>query len=57
MMALAALMVYVPEVRGCDPDGKFFLYAKMRKVLYMCLKSALLLYRKIWKNFHRQGFM
>ena len=56
MMALAAPEVYRKYV-AATPDGKPILYVKLCKALYGCLKSALLFYRKLWRDLHGRGFV
>ena len=56
MMALVAPEVYRKYV-AATPDGKPILYVKLCKVLYGCLKSALLVYCKLWKDLHGKGFI
>ena len=56
MMALTAPEVYRKYV-AATPDGKPILYVKLCKALYGCLRSALLFYRKLWKDLHGRGFV
>ena len=56
LMALAAPEVYRDHI-AVTSDGRTVLYVKLCKALYGCLKSALLLYRKLWGDLRQQGFV
>eukprot|EP00957_Ditylum_brightwellii_P186235 14177980-Ditylum_brightwellii.AAC.1 len=55
LLVCTAPQVYKQYVT-IDQKGKKILYMKLRKALYVCLKSALLFYRKLSGDLIKNGF-
>ena len=54
MMVLSAPEIYRDYMTL--ENGKKILYVRLKKALYGLLKSALLFYRKLWRDLARRGF-